>query len=80
MKDVRDLSEYDAVVLGSAVYIGGWRKEAVKFLKDNEGALAERTVWVFSSGPAGEGDPVDLLDGWRFPRLGGDHFLGERDR
>ncbi|HCB50398.1 MAG TPA: hypothetical protein DEP47_12980, partial [Chloroflexi bacterium] len=29
--------------------------------------LAERPVWLFSSGPAGEGDPVELLDGWRFP-------------
>jgi menaquinone-dependent protoporphyrinogen oxidase len=67
VNEVRDLSDYDAVVFGSAVYIGGWRKEAVKFLKENEAALAERPVWIFSSGPAGEGDPVELLDGWRFP-------------
>jgi menaquinone-dependent protoporphyrinogen oxidase len=25
-------------------------------------------VWLFSSGPAGEGDAVDLMDGWRFPK------------
>ena len=30
---VGDLSTYRAVVLGSAVYIGQWRKEAVRFLK-----------------------------------------------
>jgi len=65
--DVDDLSSYRAVVLGSAVYIGKWRKEAVRFLKANEKTLAERPVWLFSSGPAGEGDPVELLDGWRFP-------------
>jgi len=65
--DVDDLSSYQAVVLGSAVYIGKWRKEAVKFLKANEKTLAERPVWLFSSGPVGEGDPVELLDGWRFP-------------
>jgi len=65
--DVGDLTPYQAVVLGSAVYIGKWRKEAVKFLKGNERMLAERPVWLFSSGPAGEGDPVELLDGWRFP-------------
>ena len=64
---VRDLTPYSAVILGSAVYIGKWRKEAVKFLKENEGTLAERSVWLFSSGPLGEGDPVELLDGWRFP-------------
>ena len=64
---VRDLTPYDVVVLGSAVYIGRWRKEAVKFLKANESALAERQVWLFSSGPSGEGDPVGLLDGWQCP-------------
>jgi menaquinone-dependent protoporphyrinogen oxidase len=24
-------------------------------------------VWLFSSGPTGEGDPVELLEGWRLP-------------
>jgi menaquinone-dependent protoporphyrinogen oxidase len=62
-----DPSSYAAVVLGSAVYMGQWRKEAVKFLKNNQKKLAERPVWIFSSGPAGKGDPVELLKGWRFP-------------
>ncbi len=65
---VSDLSAYAAVVLGSAVYMGNWRKEAVKFLTDHENELAKRPVWLFSSGPAGEGDPVELMDGWRFPK------------
>jgi menaquinone-dependent protoporphyrinogen oxidase len=65
---VRDLSSYKAVVLGSAVYIGRWRKEAAKFLKDNEKVLAEQLVWLFSSGPTGEGDPMELTKGWHFPR------------
>jgi len=29
--------------------------------------LAEKPVWLFSSGPPGEGDPVELAQGWRFP-------------
>jgi menaquinone-dependent protoporphyrinogen oxidase len=66
-KNVNDLTPYGAVVLGSAVYIGGWRKPAAKFLKENAAALKEREVWIFSSGPVGEGDPIDLLDGWRLP-------------
>lgn len=66
---VRDLADYDVVVLGSAVYYGRWRKEAVNFLKENEKTLSEKKVWFFSSGPLGEGDPVDLLDGWKFPPL-----------
>jgi menaquinone-dependent protoporphyrinogen oxidase len=65
---VKDLVPYRAVVLGSAVYIGGWRKQAARFLKDNEKALAEKKVWLFSSGPTGKGDPVELVQGWRFPK------------
>jgi menaquinone-dependent protoporphyrinogen oxidase len=62
-----DPSSYTAVVLGSAVYVGQWRREAVKFLKNNQKKLAEHPVWIFSSGPTGEGDPVELVKGWRFP-------------
>jgi menaquinone-dependent protoporphyrinogen oxidase len=65
--NVSDLSAYSAVVLGSGVYIGRWRKEAVRFLKAHEAELAQRPVWWFSSGPTGEGDPEELLQGWRFP-------------
>jgi len=65
---VTDLSAYKAVVLGSAVYMGRWRKDALKFLKANEKTLAERPVWLFSTGPTGEGDPVELLKGWRLPK------------
>lgn len=64
---VSDASPYDAVVLGSAVYIGRWRREAAAFLKQHEEILAERAVWIFSSGPTGREDPVAAMDGWRFP-------------
>ena len=46
--EVSDLTPYEAVVLGSAVFIGKWRKQAVKILQANEKMLAERPVW---SGP-----------------------------
>ena len=64
---VRNLAPYDAIVLGSAVYMGMWRREIVRFLKKKGKELEEIPVWFFSSGPVGEGDPVELLDGWRFP-------------
>lgn len=64
---VRDLTPYRTVVLGSSVYIGLWRREAVKFLKENEKYLSELTVWLFSSGPTGTGDPLELTEGWCFP-------------
>ncbi|HUW96441.1 MAG TPA: flavodoxin domain-containing protein [Anaerolineae bacterium] len=64
---VADLTPYGAVVLGSAVYVGKWRGEAAKFLEANEKALAGLPVWLFSSGPTGEGDAVELMKGWSFP-------------
>jgi menaquinone-dependent protoporphyrinogen oxidase len=66
---VQELGSYGAVVLGSAVYYGRWQKDAVKFLSRNEKILTDLPVWFFSSGPVGEGDPVELLDGWEFPAL-----------
>jgi menaquinone-dependent protoporphyrinogen oxidase len=65
---VTDLSPYKAVILGSAVYIGQWQKKAAIFLKANEENLAELPVWLFSSGPTGQGNPVQLMNGWRFPK------------
>lgn len=65
--NVGNVREFDAVVLGSAVYAGQWRKEAAEFLADNEQQLTERPVWLFSSGPTGEGDPATLMSGWTFP-------------
>ena len=59
---------YQAVVLGSAVYIGRWRKDAAKFLRDNEKALAERPVWLFNSGPLGEGDAAEQAGDLGFPK------------
>ena len=66
-ENVTDLTPYEAVVLGSGVYIGKWRGEAAKFLEAHEKALAGLPVWLFSSGPTGEGDAVELMQGWRFP-------------
>jgi menaquinone-dependent protoporphyrinogen oxidase len=62
-----DLTPYTAIVLGSAVYVGKWQKEAVSFLQSHEKTLAGLPVWLFSSGPTGEGDPVKLVEGLRFP-------------
>jgi menaquinone-dependent protoporphyrinogen oxidase len=68
LNQVKDLDSYGAVVLGSAVYIFRWRKEASRFLKANARRLAELPLWIFSSGPTGKGDPVELTNGWRFPK------------
>jgi menaquinone-dependent protoporphyrinogen oxidase len=64
---VGDISDYEAVILGSAVYLGQWQKKAVRFVKKHAGKLTGKKVWIFSSGPTGEGDPVTLLNGWKIP-------------
>jgi menaquinone-dependent protoporphyrinogen oxidase len=64
---VQDPVPYQAVILGSAVYVGKWHKDAEHFLRAHEQALAGRPVWIFSSGPTGEGDPLQLVDGVRLP-------------
>jgi menaquinone-dependent protoporphyrinogen oxidase len=65
---VHNLTSYKGIVLGSAVYIGQWQKNAASFLKSNEKELAKRPVWLFSSGPTEEGDPATLMEGWRVPK------------
>jgi menaquinone-dependent protoporphyrinogen oxidase len=50
---VRSIEPYDAVVLGSAIYIRRWRREAVRFLRNNVDELRKRQVWLFHSGPVG---------------------------
>jgi len=64
---ISDLTPYRAAVIGSAVYVGQWRKEASAFLQTHASQLAARPVWLFSTGPTGEGDPAELMKGWRFP-------------
>lgn len=51
--DVEDMSEYDAVVLGSAVYAGRWLAPACALVSRFRSELADRPVWLFSSGPLG---------------------------
>ena len=53
-KQVSDVANYDAVVVGSAVYMKRWRREARRFLSRERRALESRPLWVFSSGPFGE--------------------------
>lgn len=57
--DLADVGEvtcperYDALVLGSALYMGRWMKEARRFASRNGPVLSSRPVWLFSSGPTG---------------------------
>ena len=67
VENITSISDYTTIVLGSAVYMGQWRKSTVKFLKKHAEELSTKKVWLFSTGPTGEGDPVELLKGWKYP-------------
>lgn len=71
-KDVDAVTAYDAVIIGSAVYGGFWRRDASGLIHDHLDELRLKPVWLFSSGPvglpprpaesAGEGDTlIDLV-------------------
>ncbi|MBO9533623.1 MAG: flavodoxin domain-containing protein [Solirubrobacteraceae bacterium] len=62
---VMSLDEFDAVVLGSAVYGGRWLEDARQLVGTSTSKLRARPVWLFSSGPVVTGRPVpasDLVD------------------
>ncbi|MDQ3155240.1 MAG: flavodoxin domain-containing protein [Actinomycetota bacterium] len=50
---------YDAVVLGSAVYVGRWLKSARTLLRNAEVA-PPAGLWLFSSGPTSDDPPKDV--------------------
>lgn len=51
VQQVRDVTPYQTVIVGSAVYSGRWRGEAVSFLRRHTRELVQRRVWLFQSGP-----------------------------
>ncbi|WP_055524797.1 flavodoxin domain-containing protein [Streptomyces graminilatus] len=50
-RSVTDVARYDAVVVGGGLYAGRWHKDARRFVRRYRTALAQRPVWLFSSGP-----------------------------
>jgi menaquinone-dependent protoporphyrinogen oxidase len=53
--DVPEPTEYDAVIVGSALYTRHWERAARAYLEAWTDQLAERPTWLFHSGPCGEG-------------------------
>jgi menaquinone-dependent protoporphyrinogen oxidase len=54
--DAAEARIFDAVVLGSAIYMGHWDRDAVEYLKKHGPDLTGRPTWLFQSGPAGPPD------------------------
>ncbi len=52
--EVKNLESYNAFVIGSAVFMGSWMKQAKQFVSKNQALLSTRPVWLFSSGPTSD--------------------------
>ena len=51
--DVESIDPYQAVMLGSSVYVGRWAASARALVDRCASGLTRRPVWLFSSGPVG---------------------------
>lgn len=54
MREVQALAKYSAVVLGAALYVSHWHKDAVGFLSHHRQELVKMPVAVFALGPVHE--------------------------
>lgn len=61
--EAKDVAVYDAVVLGSPLYIGRFLKDANAFLEHNRSALESRPVALFALGPVSAQD--DLAEAYK---------------
>ena len=50
-REVPNLGQFGAVVLGSVFYSAYWQHDANRFVKRHLAELRQRPVWLFSSGP-----------------------------
>jgi menaquinone-dependent protoporphyrinogen oxidase len=57
--NVADITAYGAVVVGSAIYLGRWRPEALAVLRLLADGNDPPPVWLFHSGPVGPDKDVD---------------------
>jgi menaquinone-dependent protoporphyrinogen oxidase len=48
-----DVNDYDALVIGTAIYAGHVLSDAEDFIRSNASVLVNRPVWMFSTGPVG---------------------------
>lgn len=60
--DVRSVTYYDAIIVGSAVYGGLWRRDASALIRDHTEVLRNRDVWLFSVGMTSVTEPGQPLD------------------
>ena len=62
--EVESIAEYDAAIIGSAVYMGRWLKGARNLVTREQAELETRPVWLFSSGPIGASGSSSPTSSW----------------
>jgi menaquinone-dependent protoporphyrinogen oxidase len=58
VNEVVSVTAYDALIIGSAVYMDDWLPEARDFIRRNLDDIIVRPTWLFSSGQVGTVPPV----------------------
>ena len=66
---VTGIDGYDAIIIGSAIYMGSWMSDAKHLVERFQPHLASLPVWLFSSGPLGADDPQPAGDPSGVPDL-----------
>ena len=57
-----DLRPYDGFVLGSAIYRGRWKTDAVDLITEHAEVIGAIPCWLFSSGPIADDAPTEPID------------------
>ena len=60
MQEVKRLDNYDAIVLGAAIYSNRWHPDAHQFLSQHQETLRQRPAAIFALGPLSTGDRAML--------------------
>ena len=62
LDEIESVRAYDAVIVGSAVYLGRWMTMGREFLTRHRADLLERAVWLYSSGPIADHGEENQMD------------------
>jgi menaquinone-dependent protoporphyrinogen oxidase len=47
IKQVKDVTEYETVIIGSSIFYGKWRKDATEFVQNHQSELTSKKVFYF---------------------------------
>ncbi len=60
--EIRNVTNFDAVIVGGALYAFRWHKDARRFVRRHRAELATMPVWLFSSGPLDDSASEEEID------------------